>query len=112
MYFKSFAAFYKNQTGEVITRAELDSQIIIFIQKIKTAAEICNYLKNVTIKVIDSQMYYMKTGQYKHGITKKDYKIAIDVLSKIAEKDIKDERQKAIFKFLIESIKKSIDNSC
>ena len=105
MYFKSFASFYKNQTGKIITRDELNSQISIFIQKIETATEICNCLKYATIKVIDSQMYYMKTGQYKHGVTKKDYKNAIDVLSKIAEKDIKDERQKIILKFLTESIK-------
>lgn len=110
-YLNKFANFYRNQTGNVITRDELDNQISIIIKKIETATEICNYLKKITIKAIDSQMYYMKTGQLKHGITKEDYKNAIDVLTKIAEKDMKSEQEKTFLKFCVEFIKKSIDNS-
>ncbi len=111
MYFSKFATLYKNQTGNVITRDELNNQISIIIEKVKSSLEMCNYLKRITIKVIDDRMYYMKTGRQKHGITKKDYKNAIDVLSKIAEKDIKDEKQKMLFKIMVEYIKSSIDNS-
>lgn len=111
MYFNKFANFYRNQTGNVITRDELDNQISIIIKKIETAIEICKYLKQITIKVIDSRVYYMKTGHQKHGITKEDYKKAIDVLSKLAEKDIQNEQEKMFLKALVECIKKSIDNS-
>ena len=111
MYFNKFANFYRNQTGNVITRDELDNQISIIIKKIETATEICKYLKQITIKVIESKVYYMKTGHQKHGITKEDYKNAIDVLSKIAEKDMQSEKEKTFLKFWVEFIKKSIDNS-
>lgn len=111
MYFNKFAALYENYTGKVITRVELDNQISIIIKKIETATEICDCLKRITIKVIHSRMYYMKTGQQKHGITKEDYKNTIDVLSKIAEKDMKSEQEKTFLKLITEFIKKSIDNS-
>lgn len=111
MYFNQFADFYKNLTGYSITREEFNKQISITIQKIEKALEISDYLKKITIKVIESRIFYMNTGQQKHGITKQDYKNAIDVMAKIAEKDIQDEKQKLFFKCLIEALKKSIDNS-
>lgn len=111
MYFNKFASFYRNQTGNIITREELNNQISIIIDKVKSATEICDFLRKITLKVIDDRMYFMKTGHQKHGITKNDYKNAIDVLSKIAEKDMKNEQEKTFLKFIAEFIKKSIDNS-
>lgn len=111
MYFDKFATLYKNQTGNVITRGELNNQISNIIDNVKQSLEVTNLLKEITIKVIDDRMYYMKTGLQKHGITKHDYKNAFDVLCKIAEKDIRDENQKMIFKIFAEYIKISIDNS-
>ncbi len=111
MYFNKFATLYKNQTGNVITRDELNNQISNIIEKVKQSLEVTKILKEITIKVIDDRMYYMKTGHQKHGITKMDYKSAIDVLCKIAEKDIKDEQQKMFVKFMAEYIKSYIGNT-
>lgn len=110
MTFNRFAAYYNNMTGNTITRNELNNQISFIIQKVKDALDISNFLKNTTIKVIHSRMYYIQTGQQKHSITKQDYKNAIDVISKIAERDIKDDQQKKYFKFWVEFLKKAIDN--
>lgn len=110
MNFNRFAAYYNNITGNTITRDELNNQVSFIIQKVKAALDVSTHLKSITIRVIQSRMYYIQTGQQQHGITKQDYKNAIDVISKIAEKDIKDEQQKKNFKFWVEFLKSAIDN--
>lgn len=111
MKYNEFSEIYKRITGNDITRDEVNNKILIIIDKIKSASDIHNFLKKITIKVIDDRMYFMKTGHQKHGINKNDYKKAIDVLSKIAEKDIKNEQERMFLKCITEFIKQSIDNA-
>ncbi|MCM1133192.1 MAG: hypothetical protein NC340_06940 [Ruminococcus flavefaciens] len=111
MKYNEFSEIYKRITGNDITRDEVNNKILIIIDKVKSATDIHIFLKEITLKVIDDRIYFMKTGHQKHSLTKNDYKKAIDVLSKIAEKDIKNEQEKMFLKCITECIKQSIDNA-